>query len=183
MVSIAQDLQGPDAPRPWLQKAGATFMTLLDRHNVVGRAYNLKYVPVGILLDEEGRLVRTVGPVDINDDAFAAEIDAWASGCVPPKVWSAGPTAASLQPPTVAEAGADALFQEAVALLGREERMQAKERLRRAVALDSQNWLIRKQLWALEAPEAFYGEAVDYAWQKRRTAEEDARLAAAGAAE
>ena len=74
-------------------------------------------------------------------------------------------------------------FRSAVALLGRGEREAALERLRRAVALDSQNWLIRKQLWALEAPEAFYGEAVDYAWQKKRAAEEDARLADAGAAE
>ena len=30
----------------------------------------------------------------------------------------------------------------------------------------SNNWLIRKQMWAIEAPEAFYDGPVDYAWQK-----------------
>lgn len=173
MVSIAQDMQGPEAPRPWLEKAGATFTTLLDRGNAVGKAYNLKYVPVGILLDEDGRLVRPVGPVDINDGVFAAEVEEWVGGGAPAPAW-AGQAAESPRGLSPAEAEADGLFQQAVALVQRGDKEAALEHLRRASALDRDNWLIRKQLWALEVPEAFYGEAVDYDWQKRRIAAEDA---------
>ena len=39
---------------------------------------------------------------------------------------------------------------------------------------DAQNWLIRKQLWAIEHPEAFYDGYVDYAWQKQQIEKENA---------
>lgn len=32
--------------------------------------------------------------------------------------------------------------------------------------LDQDNWIIRKQIWALEHPEKFYKGKVDYDWQK-----------------
>jgi Tfp pilus assembly protein PilF len=68
--------------------------------------------------------------------------------------------------PTLAEREADARFQLAIVSLEGGDKNQAVAELKRAVQLDAKNWLIRKQLWALEAPEAFYGDAVDYAWQK-----------------
>ena len=48
---IAQDAQGAEVARPWVEKAGGTFRSLLDQENVVGKRYGLKYVPVGILRD------------------------------------------------------------------------------------------------------------------------------------
>ena len=53
---IAQDAQGAEAARPWVDRTGATYCAFLDRHNVIGKAYNFKYVPVGILVDEKRRL-------------------------------------------------------------------------------------------------------------------------------
>jgi len=38
---------------------------------------------------------------------------------------------------------------------------------RKALALDPGNWIIHKQIWAVEHPEAFYEGAVDYGWQKK----------------
>lgn len=35
-------------------------------------------------------------------------------------------------------------------------------------------WLIRKQLWAIETPEAFYEGNVDFEWQKEQMAREEA---------
>ena len=36
---------------------------------------------------------------------------------------------------------------------------------RLAVDVDPSNYVIRKQIWAIENPEKFYDEDVDYAWQ------------------
>ncbi len=68
--------------------------------------------------------------------------------------------------PTEAEAEASARFQLALLLLERAKREEALAELKKAVVLDSQNWLIRKQMWALETPDAFYAGDVDSAWQK-----------------
>jgi len=170
-VVIAQDVQGAEVARPWVEKAGATYRALLDQHNETGKAYGLKYVPVGIALDEEGQLVRPVSSVDIGDDVFRAELVQWATSGVIPASWRQmeGGTPAAM---TVAEREADARFQLAIVLLERGDKDQAISELKKAVQLDAQNWLIRKQLWALEAPEAFYGDAVDYAWQKAQVQRE-----------
>ena len=88
MVVIAQDAQGAEVTRPWVEKAGGTYRALLDQHNFIGKAYNLKYVPVGIAVDEAGQLVMPVSSVDIEDAGFRAELEQWARGAVVPARWA-----------------------------------------------------------------------------------------------
>ena len=75
------------------------------------------------------------------------------------------------------EAEADVHFQRAIVYLHNGERAAAIKELGRAYRLDPANYIIRKQRWALEAPEMFYTDRVDYEWQRRRQAAEDAALA------
>jgi hypothetical protein len=148
----------------------------LDQYNEVGKAYGLKYVPVGIALDEEGRLVRPVSSVNIDDEEFRAELEAWAvSGSIPVS-WQASAEGGDRVQMTAAEREADARLQLAIVLLQRAEKEEAIAELKKAVRLDPQNWLIRKQLWAIETPDAFYGGAVDYDWQKAQMEREAAGL-------
>lgn len=46
--------------------------------------------------------------------------------------------------------------------------------LQKANALQPDDWLIRKQIWALEHPEKFYDGDIDYDWQREQQALEDA---------
>ena len=175
MVVIASDIQGPDAAIPWIEKAGGKFRALIDRDNVVGKAYQLKYVPVGIFVDEDGRLVRPVGSVNIEDDALRSELGEWVTTGAIPNEWvaSAGDTFPAGDT-TGEEREAEARFQLSRILLESGKRSAAIEELKRAFELDRENWIIRKQLWALENPEVFYDGKVDYAWQKDQIAREDA---------
>ena len=70
VVAIAQDVQGAEVAIPSMEKAKATYRCLLDQHNAVANACNLKYVPVAIIVDESGLLVRAVGGVNIGDGEF-----------------------------------------------------------------------------------------------------------------
>lgn len=176
MVVIAQDAQGAEVAKPWIEKAGGTYRALLDQHNVIGKAYNLKYVPVGILLDEDGKLVRAVGSVDINKDDFRAELTEWVTTGVIPATWIEADNQSQPRALTADEKEADARFQLAIVLLENGKKDVAIEELKRAFKLDPQNWLIRKQLWAIETPEAFYDGNVDYGWQKQQREQEDAEL-------
>ena len=163
--------------KPWVEKAGGTYRALLDQHNTIGKAYGLKFVPVGILLDEDGRLARAVGSVNIDQNEFRQELESWVETGVIPKGWIDADSGREVQELTVEEKEADARFQLAIVLLEQNKKTDAIAELKRAFRLDPKNWLIRKQLWAVEHPEAFYDGNVDYGWQKAQMAEEDAALA------
>lgn len=162
--------------KPWVEKAGGAYSVLLDQRNVIGKAYNLKYVPVGILVDEEGRLVRSVGSVNIDNEHFHRELTEWVTTGTIPRSWSQIDQQTAPRNLTQDEAEADARFQLAIVLLERGKRIEATAELKRAFRLDPQNWIIRKQLWAIEHPEAFYEGDVDYNWQKEQQAREDAEI-------
>ena len=172
MISIAQDAQGPAVVRPWLEKAGTTFRTLVDQHNELGKAFLLKYVPVAVIVDADGRLVRPITGVNIGDDGFRAELEAWATTGDVPAAWR-DTEAPEHRPLSQGEREADARLQLALVLLEMQRTKEALEQLRLAVQADPENWLIRKQMWAIETPGAFYDGPVDYAWQKAQRQRED----------
>ncbi|MCI0587052.1 MAG: hypothetical protein L0323_09460 [Planctomycetes bacterium] len=51
-------------------------------------------------------------------------------------------------------------------LLSGGDRAGAAAALKEAAALEPENWLLRKQVWALEHPEKFYEGPIDTAWQQ-----------------
>ena len=73
---------------------------------------------------------------------------------------------------TSEEEEADARFQLGIILLRNKKRDEAIDQFRAAMLLDPLNWLIRKQLWAIESPDAFYRGDVDYDWQKEQISRE-----------
>ena len=42
---------------------------------------------------------------------------------------------------------------------------------RRGMQLEPDNYIIRKQIWAVQNPDRFYAGEVDYAWQKEQMAQ------------
>ena len=177
MVVVASDAQGASVARPWVEQAGGTYPALLDQHNTIGKLFGVKYVPIGILVDEQGRLVRPVASVNIGQEAFREQLTHWAQTGEIPGAWremeAEGPDSL-----TAEEQEADARFQLAVVLLESGKKSEAIDELKRAFRLDPQNWLIRKQLWAIEHPEAYYDGDVDYAWQKQQIEKENAEVEA-----
>ena len=53
---MAVDAQGPDKVQPYLDLAGATFVTLIDEPNLLSSIFGFKAVPNGLLIDEYGIL-------------------------------------------------------------------------------------------------------------------------------
>ena len=67
---------------------------------------------------------------------------------------------------------ATARFQLGLVLLDSGKKHEAMAEWRKALALDPQNWIIHKQIWAVEHPDKFYNGGVDYGWQKTQLEEE-----------
>jgi tetratricopeptide (TPR) repeat protein len=61
---------------------------------------------------------------------------------------------------------AKGFFRIGKATLKQNKKEEALKELKKALELDPGNWIIIKQIWALEHTEKFYEGAVDYDWQK-----------------
>ncbi len=166
IVSIAMDVQGAAAAKPWVQKAAVSFTALIDHEARLAARFSLNYVPFSILIDETGRMVRGPQPANVADDARRAELTAWIER-----------GAAALNEPSggsmpkkgaFADDEAELRFCRAALLLRTGRIGEAAVQLRRALNRDPANWIIHKQIWAIEHPDRFYDGPVDFRWQREQ---------------
>lgn len=165
-LSIAVDAQGPTVVKPWVERAKATFTTVVDSHNALADSVGFNAVPTLLLFDAKGRLVH--GPIgfDIRREGMAEAILTWVdSGQIGEALTRSRMEAAN--PDEAAR-----LFREGQKHLANGDREAALATWRRARDLAPKNWLIRKQIWAVEHPERFYDGPVDFDWQKEQLAQE-----------
>jgi tetratricopeptide (TPR) repeat protein len=73
VVTVALDSAGPDAARPWIERARPDHPALIDERHLLDQLFGIVNVPSGLWIDEAGRIVRPPEP------AFAARPD-WAEG-------------------------------------------------------------------------------------------------------
>ena len=165
LVSIALDAQGVSVVRPWHDAADADFVTLVDSQNIFGNRYNLKAIPYGVMIDEAGRLVKAPFNINVKDRETLAMLEKWLSD---PNYNATllHDMKPSSEPAAKSNAEADARFQLGLVLLEGGKKEEAMAEWRKALALDPKNWIIHKQIWAVEHPDKFYKGDVDYSWQK-----------------
>jgi hypothetical protein len=177
-VSIAVDMAGAAAVRPWVAAAGATFPTVVDGANRLAQLFDYKVVPNGIFLDEAGVMrYRKVGGFNIANaddvDAIQRLIDGQAEAIET----SSGDAAYHLS-------GTDRELVETRTRLGAElfrrgAIAEAVAEWKVALRRDPENFTIRKQIWMAEHPERFQ-PTIDFAWQQEQLERERAEEIAAG---
>ena len=151
--------------RPWHNKANTEFVTLVDSRNILGNLFNLKAIPYGVMIDEAGRLVKSPFSINVAKKDTLAMLEKW---LVDPAynatlLGSVKPASTSKKPHVIE---ANARFQLGLTLLEIGKKTEAMTEWRKALALDPKNWIIHKQIWAVEQPDKFYDGNVDYGWQK-----------------
>lgn len=170
VLTVAMDAQGPERPRPYVERAGATFETVVDQGNLLGGLYGFKAVPNGYLIDEDGtvRYVK-LGGFDIKKAETRDVLDRWLAGELSP---DGDDVAVAVSDSDTASQ----LFAQGIANYNRGDTVTAVSLWRQALSQDPDNYIIRKQIWAVENPDRFYEGDIDYDWQREvRTAEEKAR--------
>ena len=167
VLSIAVDAQGAEKARPFVEKAGAQFATLVDERNLLGRTYGFKAIPNGYLIDESGVVrYKRLGGFDVRRADTARIVERWCAGR------SLDEDAEQSAESAGGNDRVHALFRRGQELYRQGSVAEALERWREAAALEPANWIVRKQLWAVEHPERFYDGPVDFDWQKRQIARE-----------
>lgn len=162
LISVAIDAQGPERPQYYVDESSTRFPTLLDKSNMLGRLLGFRVVPNGFLIDENGVLrYREIGKFNIASSGTKRFLTEWVGGSNP--VLGTTPTDSGF--PKLSSEVND-VFRRGLELyeLGMSE--QAITLWKKALELDPANYIIRKQIWAVENPEKFYSGDIDVDWQK-----------------
>ena len=68
IIAAAQDTGGAAAADKWYEAAKATYTSLIDTQHTISTAYQFINVPMGIWIDERGRVVRPAEPAWTRDN-------------------------------------------------------------------------------------------------------------------
>lgn len=67
VLAVALDSGGPEAVRPWVERASPSYPCLIDTEHLVARLYGIVNVPTAVWIDEAGRIVRPPEPAGASD--------------------------------------------------------------------------------------------------------------------
>jgi hypothetical protein len=159
VVSIACDAQGVDIPMRYLAQAKATHDVWIDANCHLVRRWKLKRVGVLALLDEND--VVLLATDEHPGEAVFSQVE---------KLLSKIPDKNPPERPKVntKDTQVEFLVQLCTNYLTRKRVDDAVGFLKKALALDPENRVIPKQVWALQHPEKFYSGPIDKEWQRQQ---------------
>jgi hypothetical protein len=170
IIAAAQDTGGEAAAGKWYDAAKATFTTLIDTQHAVSSAYQFINVPMGIWIDEQGRVVRPAEPawttnqtMKIGSDKviltegepYLAGLRDWVrNGKASQYALSDEEFARRVKPRSAAEMEADASFKLAVWFHDKGNAELAGKYWHRAQELNPDDWNYHRQDWSFTPTEA-----------------------------
>jgi hypothetical protein len=158
------DSQGGDKARPFAEPFLETFPTVVDADNILGQTFGFKAIPNGVLVGADGMIDGIVaGRFEIRRPETREAVERWLAA-------DEAPIAADSEEFHWSDEALK-LFRQAGAAVRRGDSPEAIRLLKLAYPLEPDNYIIRKQLWAIEHPEKFYGDEIDYDWQKDQLAQ------------
>ena len=169
-LAVAADTQGPEAARPWVERARAGFAVAVDTANELGALLGYSVVPTGIFVDETGA-VRHLQPGDfsVRDASTRRRADRFLAG--ERDVLEELTVETNVRRDSLERELIDAKLRLASELLASGRPEDALTELDGALELDPDNFVIRKQRWSIRHPERFQPE-IDWDWQKQQLARE-----------
>ena len=140
---------------------------MVDEENLLGQLYGFKAVPNGFLIDEQGIVrYKKLGGFDIRRTESAQVVNEWLNEPALDGSHDAGNGELGSE-----HSEANSYFREGLALHREGKIEEALAVWRKGMELESDNWIIRKQIWAVENPDKFYEGRVDFDWQKEQIAQ------------
>jgi hypothetical protein len=167
LLAVAIDFQGASKARPYVEQARAAYPNVIDTENTLSLIFGFKVVPNGILVDEAGIIRYTkFGGFDIRKPEYRQLVEGFVRSPNPAELEKQAEQAGGFKSSETLNH-----FRQGLSLYRQGQTEAALAEWRRGVVLEPDNWLIRKQVWAIENPERFYQGEVDFEWQKLQITE------------
>ena len=170
VLSVAIDALGTKMVMPYIEAANCTFPTLVDDQNHLSELFGFKAVPNVIVINQRGIIVgKQFGKFDIRKPDDLDMVHHWIDPRNPIGEVGLNDNGASME----SHSDAIKLFQRGMQNVADNRIDEALNLWRFAVEKDPSNYVIRKQIWAIENPEKFYDGEVDFDWQNAKLREGD----------
>lgn len=171
-MSVSVDIQGADVVKPFIE--GTAFTTVVDCGNVLANYFGFKKVPNGIFVDEDGVIRLLKEGFYVSDNEHIQAVEKLLSGEVDKVEFGRSPidTTSDLEIEL-----AQTKYKLGLEYSEQGKKEEAIKQLDEALALDRENFLIRKQRWYIRYPEKF-SPSIDFEWQKELLEKERAEEAA-----
>lgn len=169
IIAAAEDTGGEAAAGKWYDAAKATYTTLIDVQHTISSAYQFINVPMGVWVDERGRVVRPSEPawtknqtlaiggksITTEGEPYVAALRDWVrDGEHSRFVLSDEEFARRAKPRSAAEMEADASFKLAVWFYQNDKKELAAKYWRHAQELNPDDWNYHRQEWSFTPQEA-----------------------------
>ena len=166
IIAAAQDTGGAAAADKWYEAAKPTYISLIDTQHTISTAYQFINVPMGIWIDEKGRVVRPAEPAWTRDnelkvgtksivtqgEPYIAALRDWVTnGERSSYVLSDEEFAKRVKPRSDSEMEADASFKLAVWFHNAGQRELAAKYFSKAQQLNPDDWNYHRQDWSFGA--------------------------------
>ena len=157
------DAQGFSVVTPYLESANVQFPTVIDRENLLGEIFGFNAIPNGFLISPDGTVnYQNLGSFDIRNPEIQKVIKRWLGDTSDINIDE------SILPIRDPVQSANFLFRKGLKLYEEGNVDAALNEWREGVRVDPENYIIKKQIWAVENPSKFYLGEVDYKWQSKQ---------------
>jgi tetratricopeptide (TPR) repeat protein len=190
IVTVALDTAGPDAARPWIERANPDHPSLIDQGHVLDELLGVVNVPSGIWVDEAGVIVRPPEPafprrqntdkpipeglptqlremleearkIQVDPERYVAALRDWvANGAESRFALTPDEVVARSRPRSTDQATAAACFELGQHLHRTGHADDAVRWFREALRLQPDNWTYKRQAWTFADP--FQGRTDQY---------------------
>jgi hypothetical protein len=169
VIAAAQDTGGEAAAGEWYDKAKATYTTLIDVPHSISSAYQFINVPMGIWIDEKGKVVRPAEPawttnstlkigaksIVTEGETYLSALRDWVNnGEHSVYAMSDEEFARRVKPRSANEMEAEASFKLAVWFHAKGNNELAAKYFERAQKLNPDDWNYHRQDWSFTPQEA-----------------------------
>lgn len=164
-MTVSMDAQGPEKILPYVDIENSSYQILIDQENKLGPLLGFRAIPNGFLIDEIGIVkYKQLGNFDVRKPETLAILQQWIDGTK----LSYTPSKPSPEVPIGDATETNALFVKGLSIYKSGDVDTAMSLWRKSLSLDPTNYIIRKQIWAIENPERFYNGDIDYDWQSKQ---------------
>lgn len=163
LINVSLDFQGPEKVIPYLDEYGVKIKTFIDVDNSSGLLFGFKVVPNLLIFDEDLILkFKCIANINILKHEHKLLVENWLDTGDLESLNNI-----NSKPISVPAKESVNVLREGNQIL-QAGQGGAKQLLKNMVTDDPENFIFRKQYWAISNPEKFYSGKIDTAWQRKK---------------